>query len=125
MGSFRQEWVAGAFVNRMDGGVNSLTGINCSSASTFADATVNSLTGAAGWRGIAIMNSGTSVVSVAATAAQSGSVILATVIQYTGGGLAAFRGLGVTSVRAGAFEIVMLNNATPTVDMPIAWMVVR
>lgn len=132
MRSFRQEWIAGAFVQPADGGTNSLRAADFSgnvtmrAANTFSDATVNSITGAAGWRGIATMNSGTSVVSVAATAAQSGAVIIAQPLQYTSDTSSqAFKSVAVQSVRAGAFEIVAVSSMAPVANMPIAWAVIR
>ena len=87
---------------------------------------ISSLTGAAGYRGIATMNSGTTVVSVAATAAISGAVVLTQILQYVGdvSSQAGFS-TGVQSVRAGAFEIVAIGSRAPIDNAPIAWFVLR
>lgn len=130
MRKFHQIWHAGGFNQIIGRGPSSFTGINVSSASTFADLTVNSITGAAGWRGIATMNSGTTIASVAATAARSGAVIMTQIMQYTGdrtapGTWGQIPLLAVQSVRAGAFEIVAVASYAPLANMPIAWMVIR
>lgn len=93
---------------------------------SMADLTVSSLTGAAGYRGIATMNSGTTIASVAATAAQSGAVILTQILQYVGdvNSQAGFS-TAVQSVRAGAFEIVAVGSRAPVNNAPIAWFVLR
>lgn len=124
---FREEWIAGAFVQIPGGPVSSLTGLTVASLATLANLTANSLTGAAGWRGIATINSGTNVASVAATAAVSGAVILATPIQ---GANMVSSGqefvIGVSSVRAGAFELVICGSfAGPSANLPVAWAVIR
>ncbi len=95
-------------------------------AGSMADLTVSSLTGAAGYRGISIMNSGTTVVSVAATAARSGAVVLTQILQYVGdvNSQAGFS-TGVQSVRAGAFEIVAIGSRAPLANAPVAWFVLR
>lgn len=127
----RGAWAAGAFVQAPDGGVSSLTGLNVSSAAVIAGLTINSLTGAAGYRGISILTSGTTVVSVAATAAVSGAVIMLQPIQYvnapTGVASAAqfFVGVIPTSVRAGAFEITAIGSRAPIADVPVGWFVIR
>lgn len=72
------------------------------------------------------MNSGTTVVSVAATAAQSGAVILTQIMQYVGdvSSQAGFS-TAVQSPRAGAFEIVAVGSRAPVDNAPIAWFVLR
>ena len=141
MRQFREKWVAGAFLQQT--GTNapsSYTGLNASSQSNLRDLTLlnvaslasltpSSLTGAAGYRGIATMNSGTSVVSVTATAAISGAVIQTTIYMYStvqnSVGLGQTPILAVQSVRAGAFEIVTVGSNAPTANMPVAWFVIR
>ena len=138
MRKYKQQFMAGAYVNPSDGGTNSLTALNVSSqftasgnkaftgATSIAGMQVNSIEGGAGWRGIATMNSGTVVASVSATAARSGAVIHVTPIQYTSDlSSQAFKGIAVQSVRAGAFEIVALSSLAPVGDMPVAWSVIR
>mgnify|MGYP001560863641 CR=1 FL=1 len=141
MRQFREKWVAGAY-EQMTGtnAPSSLTGLNASSQSNLRDLTLlnvaslasltpSSLTGAAGYRGIATMNSGTSVVSVTATAAISGAVIQTTIYMYStvqnSVGLGQTPILAVQSVRAGAFEIVTVGSNAPTANMPVAWFVIR
>lgn len=138
----RGEWIAGAFIAPAGGSQgSSLTGLSVSSllatrdlnltnAGSFASATVQSLTGAGGWRGIATINSGTTIASVAATAAVSGAVIIATIMQYTGdrtapGTWGQIPTIAVQSVRAGAFELVCVGSYAPLQNMPVGWMVVR
>ena len=87
MRQYREKWVSGAFVQQT--GTNapsSLTGLNVSSqtnlrdltllnVASLANLTVNSLTGAAGWRGIGVLSAAITTTSIQATAAQSGAVI--------------------------------------------------
>ena len=126
MRKFQGPWVAGTFRQISGRGVSSLTGLNVSSAATFAGLTINSLTGAAGWRGIATISSGTTIASVAATAAVSGAVILLTAYQgvnmvSSGQNIS----LGVESVSAGAFQIRACGSIAPTNSLPVVWLVVR
>ena len=88
--------------------------------------TVSSLTGAAGYRGLVTMNSGTTIASVSATAAISGAVILTQILQYVGdvNSQAGFS-TAVQSVRTGAFEIVAVGSRAPLGDAPIAWFIIR
>lgn len=138
---YRERWIAGTFLQQT--GTNapsSVTGLNASSQSNLRDLTLlnvaslanlqaNSLTGAAGYRGIATINSGTSVVSVTATAAVSGAVIQTTIYMYStvqnSVGLGQTPILAVQSVRAGAFEIVTVGSNAPTANMPVAWFIIR
>lgn len=100
--------------------------IGSAGVGSMADLTVSSLTGAAGYRGIVTMNSGTTIASVAASAAQSGAVILTQILQYVGdvSSQAGFS-TAVQSVRAGAFEIVAVGSRAPVDNAPIAWFVLR
>ena len=93
---------------------------------SMAALTVSSLTGAAGYRGLVTMNSGTTIASVSATAAISGAVILTQILQYVGdvNSQAGFS-TAVQSVRTGAFEIVAVGSRAPLGDAPIAWFVIR
>ena len=108
---FRQEWIAGAFVQPLTGPVDSFTATNVASR----------IIGAGTWRGISTILSGTSIVSVAATAARSGATILTTIYQYASiQSSQAIVVTGVRSVRAGAFEIVTLRSNPPVRDCPLA-----
>lgn len=133
----REGIAAGAYNQRANTAASSFTGLNTASLTTMrnlqvtnpaslADLQVSSLTGAAGYRGIATMNSGTNVVSVAATAAQSGAVIVTQIIQYVND-VSSQAGVAtaVQSVRAGAFEIVAVGSRTPLGNMPVAWFIIR
>ena len=135
---FRERWIAGAYIQQT--GTNapsSLTGLNTSSQQSARDVQVtnnaslahiqaNSLTGGAGYRGIATVNSGTTVASVAATAAISGAVIQTTIIQYASGvSSQAMVNTYVESVRAGAFEIRTVGSVAPVGNMPVAWFIIR
>lgn len=127
MRKFKQEWVAGKFIATSNSEVSSLGALNTAGAFTAAGMTVNSMTGAAGWRGIATVTSGTAVASVAATAARSGAVIQLT--KYMGADQtnsgSNLRNYAVESVRAGAFEIRACGSVCPTADQPIVWTIIR
>ena len=145
MRKYKQKFLAGAFINPVDAGTNSLGAIDVSSNATFrgtnnytgnqtfaglnslAALQVNSIEGGSGWRGIATVASGTVVASVSATAARSGAVILLT--KYMGADQAGsgsnLRNFMVESVRAGAFEIRACDSVFPTAAQPIAWAIIR
>ena len=114
----------------------SLARLNVASLSTLRDlqaAAHSSLTGLsvssnfighAAIRGIATMNSGTTVVSVSATGVVSGDVILPGIYMYGDArtyNQSRFIGVAVESVRAGAFEIVATGSVAPIANMPVAW----
>ena len=136
MRQFREKWVAGAFLQQT--GTNapsSYTGLNASSQSNLRDLTLlniaslanlmaSSLTGGAGWRGISNLDSGVGGTSVAATAAQSGAVILTTVYNYLSAP-DSFRGIQVTSVGAGFFNASGIGSIAPTSLCYFSWAVVR
>ena len=141
MRKHRAEWVAGAFVAPAGGPASSLTGLSVSSdfltrnlnvtgAGSLGSLAVQSLEGASGWRGIATINSGTTIASIAATAARSGAVILTTITQYTGdrtapGTWGQIPVLAVQSVRAGAFEVVCVGSYAPLANLFVAWAIIR
>ena len=112
----RENIAAGAF-EQMAGTVpSSFTGIQVSS--NFA--------GHAQIRGTAIINSGTTVVSIAAVGVVSGNAILTAIIQYASvqtlpGTIGMIPVTCARSVRAGAFEIVTVASYAPVGDMPVAW----
>lgn len=136
MRQFREKWVAGAFVQQTDTNApSSLTGLNASSQSNVRDLTLlnvgslanlqaNSITGAAGWRGISQLDSGVVATSVQATAAQSGAVIALTVYNYLSAP-DSFRGVMVRSVAAGYFNVHAVGSIAPTSLCPFSWMIVR
>ena len=93
---------------------------------TYQTTVASQLIGSTAWRGIATVNSGTTVASVAATAAQSGAVIalsqyMFATAQNSGQSIV----LNVQSVRAGAFEIVCAGSIAPAANMNVAWSIVR
>ena len=95
----------------------------------FAKVTVQQLFGHAETAGIATVGSGTIVASVAATGVKSGDVILTQPYMYAGNFLtqsaSKFLTTGVMSVRAGAFEIVMVGSAAPADSLPVAWAIIH
>jgi len=113
----REDIAAGAYQQRAGTVASSFTGLNVSSI----------FTGNAGIRGIATINSGTTVASVAATGVVSGDVIVALPYMYpdatttVASAAQFFAGLVVTSVRAGAFEIRAIFSRAPISNMPVAW----
>ena len=120
MFKFRELVAAGAFVQRSNTTPSSFSNISVASASTFG----GPIAGNAQIRGIATINSGTTVVSVAATGVVSGAAILSGIIQY--GDVRTFNAsrfitTAVMSVRAGAFEIVTVGSVAPLSDMPVGW----
>lgn len=146
---FRERWIAGTFLQQT--GTNapsSLTGLNASSAVAFtgvasvarlnaaslvaftgiaslADLTPSSFTGAAGWRGITVLNSGTAAASIQASAAQSGAVIHVQVYNYLPTTVESFTGFWVNSVGAGFFNVLAANSVAPVRSCPLAWTVIR
>jgi len=132
MRQYREKWVSGAFVQQT--GTNapsSLTGFNASSAVAFtgaaslANLTPSSLTGAAGWRGITVLNSGTAAASIQASAAQSGAVIHLQIYNYLPTTVESFTGFWVNSVGNGFFNVLAANSIAPVRSCPLAWTVIR
>lgn len=113
----REDIAAGAYQQRIGTSASSFTGVNVSSE----------LAGNANIRGIATINSGTTVASVSAIGVASGDVIVALPYQYpdatttVASGAQFFIGLVATSVRADAFEIRAINSRAPISNMPVAW----
>ena len=97
----------------------------------FLSATVKQLTAATDnyLSGIATVASGTTVASVTCNGVNSGDGIFTQPYMYAGNFLTAtgskFLVTGVMSVRAGAFEIIMVGSSTPADTLPVAWFVVR
>ena len=86
--------------------------------------------GTTAWRGIATIASGTAVVSVAATGATSGAVILTNPYMYPNAQVGSAGNLGrmVTapvSVAAGSFLIVTAGSMAVTAPMPVALAIIR
>lgn len=107
---------AGAYNQRIGTVASSFTGLSVSS--NFA--------GHAQIRGIATINSGTTVVSIAAVGVVSGNAILTAIIQYASvqtlpGTIGMIPVTCARSVRTGAFEIVTVGSYAPLGDMPVAW----
>ena len=129
MFKFRELLAAGAFVQRSPTTPSSFSGVNVESASNFnGPATVgHNLIGNARIRGLATMNSGTTVVSIAATGVVSGDVIFGQPLQYgdartaVASGSQFFIGVVACSVRAGAFELFAIGSRAPISDMPLGW----
>jgi len=135
MRQFREKWVAGAFVQQT--GTNapsSLTGFNASSqtnlrdltllnVASLADLAISSLTGATGWRGIGVLSAAITATSIQATAAQSGAVIGVTPYNYST--VDSFKGLMVSSVGAGFFNVMCVQSTPPSAVMPFAWSIIR
>ena len=135
MRQYREKWVSGAFVQQT--GTNapsSLTGLNVSSqtnlrdltllnVASLANLTVNSLTGAAGWRGIGVLSAAITTTSIQATAAQSGAVIQLTIYNYST--VDSLKGVMVSSVGAGFFNIMCVQSTPPSAVMPFAWSIIR
>ena len=135
MRQYREKWVSGAFVQQT--GTNapsSFTGLNASSqtnlrdltllnVASLANLTVNSLTGAAGWRGIGVLSAAITTTSIQATAAQSGAVIQLTIYNYST--VDSLKGVMVASVGAGFFRDVrpehppVGGDAVRLVDHPV------
>lgn len=132
MRKFLQGFYAGAFVQESGKGVSSLAGLNVASGVTFtgvvslAGLAISSLTGGAGWRGIATINSGTTVATVAATAAVSGAVIQATIYQYVNAQSSLSpSNVAVQSVAAGQFLVQTVGSIAPTAPLYVAWSIIR
>ena len=135
MRQYREKWVSGAFVQQT--GTNapsSLTGLNVSSqtnlrdltllnVASLANLTVNSLTGAAGWRGIGVLSAAITTTSIQATAAQSGAVIQLTIYNYST--VDSLKGVMVASVGAGFFNVMCVQSPPPSAVMPFAWSIIR
>lgn len=94
--------------------------------STLGNIAVAGITGDSTVRGIATINSGTTIASVAAAGVASGNVILTAPIQFTlDASSANFCMVTVArSVRAGAFEIVTAGSVAPAANMPVGWFVI-
>ena len=129
MFKFRELVAAGAFVQRSNTTPSSFSNIDVASASILrGPVTLNdAFTGNARIRGLATMNSGTTVVSIAATGVVSGDVILSLPIQYgdarseVASGSQFFIGVVACSVRAGAFELFAIGSRAPISNMPLGW----
>ena len=135
MRQYREKWVSGAFVQQT--GTNapsSLTGLNASSqtnlrdltllsVASLANLTVSSLTGAAGWRGIGVLSAAITTTSIQATAAQSGAVIQLTIYNYST--VDSLKGVMVSSVGAGFFNVMCVQSTPPSAVMPFAWSIIR
>ena len=118
MFKFRELLAAGAFVQRANTSPSSFSNISVASASTFG----GPIAGNAQIRGIATINSGTTVVSVAATGVVSGAAIMTGIIQYASGvSSQAMVNTYVESVRSGAFEIRCVGSVAPIGNMPVGW----
>ena len=88
--------------------------------------TAQRMIGSSEWRGIAVINSGTSVVSISAAAAVSGAIVWASPYMYANAQNSGQAFVLVPqSVRAGAFEIVIAGSLTPTANMNITYGIVR
>ena len=118
---FDQPWIAGTFIQQAGRGVSSLAGLSVASV-----ATVRRFAGSNEFRGIATINSGTTIASVSAAAAASGSVIWTNPIQFTlDASSANFCMVTMArSVRAGAFEITTAGSVAPAANMPVAWAII-
>ena len=135
MRQYREKWVSGAFVQQT--GTNapsSFTGLNASSqtnlrdltllnVASLANLTVNSLTGAAGWRGIGVLSAAITTTSIQATAAQSGAVIQLTIYNYST--VDSLKGVMVASVGAGFFNVMCAQSTPPSAVMNFSWEIVR
>lgn len=96
----------------------------------FARLTTKKLVSTTDWSGIATINSGTTVASVAAAQAVSGAVIFTQPIMYGNATVADSFGAArlettAISVGAGAFVIVTAGSQAPTANMPVGWMIVN
>lgn len=121
---FREDIAAGAYVQRTGTTASSFAGLDVSSNATLRqNLTLNlDFIGNARIRGIATINSGTTVVSVAATGVVSGDSILTSILQYASG--QSSQAIVVTfasSVRTDAFEIRTVGSNAPVGGMPVAW----
>ena len=97
--------------------------VAAANVSSLADLTISSLTGAAGWRGIGVLSAAITATSVQATAAQSGAVIGVTPYNYST--VDSFKGLMVSSVGAGFFNVMCVQSTPPSAVMPFAWSIIR
>jgi len=114
--------------------VESVARLNVASQSAFrdvvvanvtslADLTISSLTGAAGWRGIGVLSATVAVTSIQASAAQSGAVIQLTIYNYST--VDSLKGVMVSSVGAGFFNVMCIQSTPPSAVMPFTWSIVR
>ena len=97
--------------------------VAAANVTSLADLTVSSLTGAAGWRGIAVLSAAITTTSVQASAAQSGAVIQLQVYNYST--VDSHKGLFVSSVGAGFFNVMCAQSTPPSALMPFAWSIIR
>jgi hypothetical protein len=94
----------------------------------FLSLTAAKVVGTTDWRGVSIMSSGTTVVSVAATRAKSGAVILTQAMQMTVATNSANPSAIFTvpaSVGNGSFIITTIGSVAPPVNMPVAWAIIQ
>lgn len=129
---FRELVAAGAFVQRAGTAHSSFTSINVASAfsvnpgggvASLGGITVGSaFVGNPSIRGIAIIASGTTVVSIAATGIVSGDVVIATPYNFpVVAGSQGSWNVVVASVSAGRFQIVHTASGGPVQPVPVAW----
>ena len=117
---FREDFSAGAFVQRIGTTPSSLTGLDVSSAVTLR----HDINANARVRGIVTVLSGTTVASVTATGVASGDVLVTGIYMYADArtfNASRFITTAAMSVRADAFEIVTVGSVAPISDMPVAW----
>lgn len=96
----------------------------------FARLTTKKMVSTTDWAGIATINSGTTVVSIAAAQAVSGAIIHATPYMFANAyvGSAGNVQQMVTvpiSIGGGAFLIVTAGSLATTAPMPVAWSIVN
>lgn len=89
----------------------------------FARLTTKKMVGTSDWMGLSTMGSGTTVISVTAAQAQSGSIIIIaplglTTAQNTGG-----FDIVATSVSNGQFLIVSQGSYAPPQPMQVGWVI--
>jgi hypothetical protein len=89
----------------------------------FARLTTRKMVGTSDWMGVSTMGSGTTVISVSAAQATSGSIIIISPLglataQNTGG-----FDLVATSLAAGSFLIVSQGSYAPPQPMTVGWVI--
>jgi len=82
------------------------------------------LVGLAGMAGVATVGSGTTTVSVGAASVKSGSVVILTPQMYASTLTDSVKGVMVSSIRAGGFNISMAGSVAPAANLPVGWVVV-
>ena len=88
--------------------------------------TFGAVTGIGAWTGLATVTSGTTVVSVAATACRSGSLVFLSMNTYaTAQGSSSPCAFTANSIDNGRFMIFAVGSVAPVTNVGIAYQIVR